>query len=231
MQTILLKGNIDLSIIAKNMASEITGDKNVDNHPDVKIFSQPLSVDDARFIKTDSFIYPNNSSKKVYIIIDANKMTFAAQNALLKVLEEPATFTHFILTTNTSGVLLDTIISRCIVYNFKGENINIENLENLERFSGAIYSQLELTMFFISINKLSKDKLKTLLNELLLLIYTNIKLNIGLKGITKLEHIKLNLKLDKLLKIYDEILNFIEICDTTNIFVSIAIKIYDICYN
>lgn len=231
MQTILLKGNTDLSTISKNMASEIIQDANIENHPDIKIFSEPLSVDDARFIKTDSFIYPNNSAKKVYIILDAHQMTFAAQNALLKVLEEPATFTHFILTTNTSGILLDTIISRCMIYNFKGENISIEYLEYLEKFGQSIHSQLELTMFFMSINKLPKDRFKILLNELLLLVYTNIKINIGLNGISGLEHIKLNIALDKLLKIYDEILNFIEICDTTNVFVSMAIKIYNICYN
>lgn len=231
MQTILLKGNTGLSIKSKNIAREIIGAKNIDNHPDVKIYLEPLSVDDARFIKMDSFIYPNNSSKKVYIILDAHKMTFQAQNALLKVLEEPATFTHFILTTDTSGILLDTILSRCIVYNFNGEKICILNLDYLQEFSKAIHSELEIATFFMSMNKLSRDKFKILLNELLLLIYTNIKLNIGLNGIQELEHISLGLKLDKLLKIYDEILNFIEICDTTNILASIAIKIYNICYN
>lgn len=46
------------------------------------------------------------------IIDDADQMTHAAQNALLKLLEEPASNIHFILTSHTPIQLLPTILSR-----------------------------------------------------------------------------------------------------------------------
>ena len=50
---------------------------------------------------------------RVIIIDDAHLMTAAAQNALLKVLEEPPAQTMFILVTDQPRALLPTIHSRC----------------------------------------------------------------------------------------------------------------------
>ena len=50
--------------------------------------------------------------RRVIIINNADKMTTEAQNALLKNLEEPPLDTIFILTTNSTSSLLETIISR-----------------------------------------------------------------------------------------------------------------------
>lgn len=51
------------------------------------------------------------------IIDDADAMNQAAQNALLKLLEEPATSIHFILTSHSQDKLLPTIRSRLQVFN------------------------------------------------------------------------------------------------------------------
>jgi len=51
-------------------------------------------------------------SPRVIIINDADAMSHAAQNALLKLLEEPTAQTHFILTSHQPQLLLDTIRSR-----------------------------------------------------------------------------------------------------------------------
>ncbi|HIP50140.1 MAG TPA: AAA family ATPase [Candidatus Pacebacteria bacterium] len=55
---------------------------------------------------------------KVLIIDDAHRMTFAAQNALLKTLEEPRNNRYVILVTHSAGRLLQTIQSRCFVVQF-----------------------------------------------------------------------------------------------------------------
>ncbi len=50
---------------------------------------------------------------KVLIIRDAHRMNPAAQNALLKTLEEPPDGTHLILTTSRLRIVLPTVVSRC----------------------------------------------------------------------------------------------------------------------
>jgi len=51
-------------------------------------------------------------NKKIYIIKEADKLTNEAQNALLKILEEPPSNVIFILTTTNLELLLPTILSR-----------------------------------------------------------------------------------------------------------------------
>lgn len=55
---------------------------------------------------------PLAGARQVLIVDDADRMTVAAQNALLKTLEEPATTSVIILVTAREGVLLPTVTSR-----------------------------------------------------------------------------------------------------------------------
>lgn len=50
--------------------------------------------------------------QRVYIIDNADQMNLAAQNAFLKLLEEPAPHTHFVLTSHSPHTLLSTVRSR-----------------------------------------------------------------------------------------------------------------------
>jgi DNA polymerase-3 subunit delta' len=60
---------------------------------------------------------PFEAPNKVFIIEEADRMNDAAQNALLKTLEEPLSDTVFILISDNEEELLDTLRSRCrIVY-------------------------------------------------------------------------------------------------------------------
>jgi len=60
-------------------------------------------------------VTPSISLNKVALILNAQSMNDASQNALLKSLEEPAPNTYIIMTTNRPKSLLDTIYSRCQV--------------------------------------------------------------------------------------------------------------------
>ncbi len=53
------------------------------------------------------------SDKRIVLMEQAEKMNTAAQNALLKTLEEPPENVLFLLTSSSPGTLLPTIISRC----------------------------------------------------------------------------------------------------------------------
>ena len=64
-----------------------------------------------------------SSSKEVrdryFIIAPADTMNEAAQNALLKTLEEPKPFCHFVLLTEQPSALLPTILSRSQIFSPK----------------------------------------------------------------------------------------------------------------
>ena len=72
-----------------------------------------ITVDQIRALRADAYIRPNEGARKVYIIDPADAMNPAAQNALLKVLEEGPAYAAFLLLAGEPGKLLDTVRSRC----------------------------------------------------------------------------------------------------------------------
>ncbi len=76
-------------------------------------------VDNIRDIK-ESIIYPPTISKyKVYIIDEVHMLSESAFNALLKTLEEPPKYVVFILATTEVQKLPQTILSRCVRFDFR----------------------------------------------------------------------------------------------------------------
>ena len=87
-------------------------------HPDVFHTApapdkQEIAVDQIRALRADAYIRPNEGRRKVYVIAPADAMNPAAQNALLKVLEEGPAYAAFLLSAGQPGRLLDTVRSRC----------------------------------------------------------------------------------------------------------------------
>ena len=116
------------------------------NHPDVVYpgHEKPGSfgVDDVRNgIVKDIQVRPYASAYKIYIVEEAEKLTPAAQNALLKTLEEPPVYgIIMLLTTNAEG-LLETIRSRSVVLTLKP--VEKEDFNRAMLAAGAEESQLE----------------------------------------------------------------------------------------
>ena len=75
-------------------------------------------IDDIRELKESVHTVPYESPYKVYIIDEVHMLTKEAFNALLKTLEEPPSHVIFILATTEKDKLLDTITSRCQVFEF-----------------------------------------------------------------------------------------------------------------
>ncbi len=73
-----------------------------------------FSVERVRDIKQKAYISPNEARKRVFILANADCMTDAAQNALLKIIEEPPETAVFILTAQNREKLLTTVLSRCV---------------------------------------------------------------------------------------------------------------------
>lgn len=90
-----------------------------DAHPDLDIIDEgesDLPVSLARELRQKVCILPNDGDRRVVILRHAHKLNVPAQNALLKVLEEPPRYAFFILTSEQPGAVLETIRSRCTRY-------------------------------------------------------------------------------------------------------------------
>ena len=83
-----------------------------------------ITVDQIREISADAYILPNEADRKVYIINEAEKMNLSAQNASLKLLEEPPNGAVLLLCTDNPSALLPTVRSRCTEINVNGEREN-----------------------------------------------------------------------------------------------------------
>ncbi len=93
------------------------------NQPDVIWVTREkasLGVDEIREQLCNTMdIKPFSSPYKIYLVPEAEKMTEAGQNALLKTIEEPPEYGIVILMTSNISALLPTIQSRCLTMEFR----------------------------------------------------------------------------------------------------------------
>ena len=75
--------------------------------------SGSITVEQIRVVLGQVGYKPFEARRRVVIVDEADMMVAAAQNALLKTLEEPNASTQMILVTSRPGLLLDTVRSRC----------------------------------------------------------------------------------------------------------------------
>ena len=88
------------------------------SHPDVQVVGVPagkkeIGVDRIRQLKRFMHLRPVQGASKLAIVDDAPLLTVAAQNALLKTLEEPPQHSVLILVAGNPDALLPTVRSRC----------------------------------------------------------------------------------------------------------------------
>jgi DNA polymerase III delta prime subunit len=109
--------------VAKNLAAELLGTQleNLAFYPYFTLVEKPagkqeISIDAVRSVISELRLKPvvpsKGLAKRVVLINGANFLSHEAQNALLKVLEEPPGHTMFILTATSANKVLPTISSR-----------------------------------------------------------------------------------------------------------------------
>ncbi len=86
-------------------------------------------VDEIREIRENVKFMPAKAKFKVYIIDEVHMLTDSAFNALLKTLEEPPAHVVFILGTTEVHKLPQTILSRCLRFDFR--LVSTSALENI----------------------------------------------------------------------------------------------------
>lgn len=92
----------------------------IGTHPDITVTApedgkKNITVAQIRALRTEAYVKPHMADRRVFVIDRADSMNEQAQNAILKVLEEPPADIIFILIAESAAALLDTIISRCTV--------------------------------------------------------------------------------------------------------------------
>jgi len=78
--------------------------------------SKVISIKDVRTIKKETSL--KTTGKRFWIIDQYEKSTKEAQNALLKMLEEPQSGVHFIIIARNKNAVLSTIVSRSFLVRF-----------------------------------------------------------------------------------------------------------------
>ncbi len=123
------KRTIALALAQAVHCSELTGDycgccincaSIIDsNHPDVRFVQtlsgkKEISIQQVREIERELRFRSFSGKRKIAIIDPATSLNVAAQNALLKTLEEPPENSLIVLITPNTGGLLPTLRSRCL---------------------------------------------------------------------------------------------------------------------
>lgn len=184
------------------------------NHPDLIVLDNKekssISVDEIREKIADTVsIKPFASDRKIYIILEAEKMTVQAQNSLLKTLEEPPKYAVFILATAHDKNLLSTIHSRCV--RLETASIDEESLKASLRGKYDLNETLLQFIVSVSFGKIEKayylaenqkllavyDKVPSLITEMEEGLFDSLKLKLeelaktGMELVQSLDLIKL----------------------------------------
>ncbi|HKQ50105.1 MAG TPA: DNA polymerase III subunit delta' [Phycisphaerae bacterium] len=110
-------------------------------HPDTKVQKRKaldLSVDVVRhFVINEIAKRPSRGRAKVFVVVEAERMSAQAQNALLKTLEEPPGPGYLILLAASPDALLPTTRSRCQHISFRGLPLDFVVAQVLERHGAS----------------------------------------------------------------------------------------------
>lgn len=97
------------------------------DHPDIHIVGNEKNalIGDVREIIRLASLKPNDGEKQIFIICNAGKLGEGAQNALLKIIEEPPETVAIFMLTETRASLLPTVLSR-------GQRIHLDGMRDDE---------------------------------------------------------------------------------------------------
>lgn len=111
-----------LFLCENNACGKCADCRNIENdgHPDVIFVKRQCggkyAMEPLRAVLRDTVVKPNNGDLKVYVFEDCDFMTAQHQNALLKLIEEPAPHLRFVFTCENTGVIPETVLSRVTIY-------------------------------------------------------------------------------------------------------------------
>ncbi len=150
-----------------------------DIHPDISYIRRGLQkdgktlraeivVDQIRSVAADSVVLPNDGDCKLYIFPEADALNTSAQNALLKLLEEPPQGVYFLLCARNAEGLLPTVRSRCALYRIQGQEAETDEsiLTLCREYLDALGDELSLLLWQARAEKLDLAAFRTLVPAL-----------------------------------------------------------------
>lgn len=156
---------IGKSKIAKFIALKVLGKERDIPYADILYYKlennkKSIGIEEVRNIIMETNKKPFQGDKKVIIIHEMDKMTEAAQNTLLKTIEEPPKGVYILILCENIEAIMDTIKSRCEIYKLnrlskleissfidnKYPGINEDEKISMEAFSDGIPGRCEKYM-------------------------------------------------------------------------------------
>lgn len=139
-------------------------------HPDLKVLDltigedgkqkASISVEAIRQLKKEVYLRPFYGNRKIYILKNAEKMTVEAQNAMLKIFEEPPEYITIILISNGLSKILPTIKSRAVIFKFPALKP-----KELEMYLNKYYNSIDNKKIYASISGGSISKMSELISD------------------------------------------------------------------
>lgn len=149
---IIGEDGIGKSLLADEFAYKILGIPSQRGHVDIvhyKSEKASFGVDLVRNIIAEANKKPYECDRKVIIIHNGEKLTVAAQNALLKTIEEPLTGIFIIILSSNIDSILETIRSRCQIHRLAPLSKEEINLYISKKYNG-IDDELNRTLISFS---------------------------------------------------------------------------------
>ncbi|WP_333887792.1 DNA polymerase III subunit delta' [Clostridium sp.] len=133
---------IGKSLFAEELAVKILGKDQIKQYVDIiklKLFKnkKSIGIEEIKYIIEEINKKPYEGDKKVVILYNSDKLTEAAQNALLKTIEEPPQGSFIILLCEKLDGILDTVKSRCQIY-----KLNRLNSKDMKVFLNSKFPRL-----------------------------------------------------------------------------------------
>ncbi|RDU65744.1 DNA polymerase III subunit delta' [Helicobacter equorum] len=141
----LFVGELHISAQPQEIVHNITatlqkGDYVIFHPTDSKGKELEFRIDDAREVIAQSYLA---SDRERFLILMAPSYSIEAQNALLKILEEPPQNVHFVLIVPSKNALLPTILSRLHIHIHKSKKtLSLFELDMKKLTLSAIYEFL-----------------------------------------------------------------------------------------
>ena len=157
---------------AAELTQKLLDSKNLLNHPDFYELNvidgkKNISIEQAREMVKQISLKPRISKNKVVLIKEAQRLSLEAQNAILKILEEPPKYATIILTVDHPKNIIQTVLSRGQIIDlgeFNKVNTNADEfLSHAQNFLKLINSTQPERVDWVTENKaLFKDRHATI---------------------------------------------------------------------
>lgn len=151
-------------------------------HPDIIFIDRAIDekgkqkkevqVSQIRAMSADAWVLPQDAEQKVYIIREGSYLNVQAQNAALKILEEPPSFAVFIICTDSAEKLLPTVRSRCTIFQTESERqYKDDPLARQYLNLAASGDATQLCTFLVGCEGLDSDRISQLIENIGFLLF------------------------------------------------------------